>query len=159
VFSLASAIRPAELGRLLALARGRERVVELGTGTGWSAIALALDDAGRRVITYDSVTRPERNQYLALVSNAVRDRVELRDEPDTAGPRDGETTDLLFVDSSHHREAVLAAFGAWRDAIAPGGTVVFHDYGHPEYPGVREAITELALSGDESDGVFVWHAS
>jgi hypothetical protein len=53
---------------------------------------------------------------------------------------------------------VLAAFAAWRDALAPGAIVVFHDYGHPQYPGVREAVSELSLSGEEVGGVFVWRA-
>jgi hypothetical protein len=40
-FSMASAVRPAELADLLSIARGHATVVELGTGTAWSAIALA----------------------------------------------------------------------------------------------------------------------
>ena len=132
VFSLDSAMRPAELAVLIALARGRGRVVELGTGTGWSAIALALDDRTRRVITYDPVVRPEREAYLAMVRDSVRDQVELRDERDTAGPRPGDAAELLFIDSSHDRESVLAAFRAWRVALIPGAVVAFHDYGHPE---------------------------
>jgi len=158
VFSLDSAIRPAELALLVALARGRGRVVELGTGTGWSAIALALDDSRRRVVSYDPVVRPEREEYLAMVRDTVRDRVELRDERDTAGPRPGEAAELLFIDSSHDRESVLAAFRAWRAALIPGSVVAFHDYGHPEYPGVRDAIQELGLVGAETNGIFVWQA-
>jgi len=157
-FSLASAARPVQLAALLDLARGRDRVVELGTGSGWSAIALALEDSGRRVVSYDPVVRPEREAYLAMVSAAVRQRIDLRDEADTAGPRPDESADLLFIDSSHDRESVLAAFGTWRSALAPGAVVAFHDYGHAEYPGVREAVLELALSGEESDGMFVWRA-
>jgi hypothetical protein len=62
----------------------------------------------------------------------------------------------LFIDSEHEREPVLAAFAAWRDALAPGAVVVFHDYGHPQYPGVREAVRELGLQGSERGGLFVW---
>src|ERR1700730_5371350 len=49
-FSLESAARPTELAELLKLAGDRRRVVELGTGTGWSAIALALAQPTRKVI-------------------------------------------------------------------------------------------------------------
>ena len=131
VFSLDSAMRPAELAVLIALARGRGRVVELGTGTGWSAIALALDDRTRRVITYDPVVRPEREAYLAMVPDSVRDQVELRDERDTAGPRPGDAAELLFpamsgmrgedqhVQGVHHlRKLGEGAFGNEREAIA-----------------------------------------
>jgi predicted O-methyltransferase YrrM len=51
---------------LLALARDCDPVVELGTGTAWSAIALALDDRTRRVITCDPWVRHEREAYLDL---------------------------------------------------------------------------------------------
>ncbi|HXP28330.1 MAG TPA: class I SAM-dependent methyltransferase [Solirubrobacteraceae bacterium] len=159
-FSIASAARPAELAQLLSLARGRRSVVELGTGTAWSAIALALDDGARRIVSYDPSVRAERNVYLALAGRAARLRIELRAEPDSAGPHDGDApVELLFIDSEHEREPVLAAFAAWRGVLAPEAIVVFHDYAHPQYPGVREAVGELGLSGEEVGGVFVWHAA
>jgi predicted O-methyltransferase YrrM len=156
-FSLASAARPDELAELLAVARGRTTIVELGTGTAWSAIALALDDGARTVVSYDPVARIERLAYLDLAGDAVRDRIDLRDEPDTRGPRGGDPpVEVLFIDSLHERDSVLAAFRAWRGALAPGAAVVFHDYGHPRYPGVRDAVVELGLVGRESGGLFVW---
>src|ERR1019366_646937 len=84
-FSLDSAARPQELAELLSLAAGRRAVVELGTGTAWSTIALALADPARRVISYDPELRPEREAYLDLAGAAVRERIELRGEADTAG--------------------------------------------------------------------------
>lgn len=159
-FSLASAARPAELRQLLDLARGRRVVVELGTGTAWSALALALDDRARRIVSYDPSVRVERDAYLALAGADARARIELRAEPDSAGPHAGDApVELLFIDSEHEREPVLAAFAAWREALAPGAIVVFHDYGHPQYPGVRAAVGELGLSGEEVGGVFVWRAA
>lgn len=158
-FSLASAARPHELAELLALARGRRDVVELGTGTAWSALALALDHRTRRIVSYDPSVRAEREAYLDLAGRQARERIELRAEPDSRGPHVGDPpAQLLFIDSEHEREPVLAAFAAWRDALAPGAFVVFHDYGHPDYPGVREAVIELGLSGSERGAVFVWRA-
>jgi predicted O-methyltransferase YrrM len=158
-FSLDSAARPSELAQLLAAARGRTQVVELGTGTAWSAIALALEDPARRIVSYDPCVRRERERYLDLAARGVRERIDLRDEPDSHGPRVGDPpVQLLFIDSSHERESVLAAFRAWRDALAPGAAVVFHDFAHPGYPGVRGAVAELELSGQERGGLFVWRA-
>jgi len=158
-FSLTSAVRPAELAELLSIARGRGAVVELGTGTAWSAIALALDDGARRVISYDSFVRHDRDAYLGLAGGRVRDRIELRNEPDSNGPRAGDPpVELLFIDSSHDCESVLAAFRAWRTALAPGAVVVFHDYDHPGYPGVRDAVVELGLVGRRIGGLFAWRA-
>ncbi len=158
-FSLDSAARPHELAELLALARGRRAVVELGTGTAWSAIALALDDPARKIISYDPSVRGEREAYLALAGPGVRWRIELRAEPDTAGPDPGDApVELLFIDSLHEREAARAAFAAWRAALAPAAVVVFHDYGHPAYPGVAQAVSDLGLEGQHSGGQFVWRA-
>ena len=158
-FSLASAARPAELAKLLALARDRNSVVELGTGTAWTAIALALDDPTRRIVTYDPCVRHQREAYLDLAGPSVRARIDLRQELDSRGPCDGEPpVQMLFIDSSHEREAVLAALGTWRGALESGAVVAFHDYGHPDYPGVREAIIDLGLVGRESEGLFVWRA-
>lgn len=157
-FSLLSSIRANELRTLCSLARGHRTVVELGTGTAWSAIALAVDDRTRRVVTYDPCVRPEREAYLALAWPDVRGRIEFRNESDIAGPRPGESVGFLFIDSSHDRDSVLAAFRAWRHSLVPGAIVAFHDYDHPSYPGVREAIAELGLAGRRQGGLFVWRA-
>ncbi|HEX4189115.1 MAG TPA: class I SAM-dependent methyltransferase [Solirubrobacteraceae bacterium] len=158
-FSLLSPARPAELAELLALARGRTAVVELGTGTAWSSIALALHDSKRRVISCDPIVRSQREAYLELAGAVVRARIELRAEPDDAGPRPGDPpVELLFVDSSHERKPTVAAFRAWRGALAPGALVVFHDHANAEYPGVREAVEELELAGETRASMFVWHA-
>lgn len=155
-FSLDSAARPSELATLLALAEGRGAVVELGTGTGWTAAAFALAAPDRRVISYDPTVRPQRVGYLRLAGPAA-DRVEFRALPDRVGPGpDDQPVQLLFIDSSHEREATVLAFRAWRPALAPGAVVVFHDYGHPDYPGVAEAVAELRLSGQAEGGLFVW---
>jgi len=158
-FSLDSAARPPELADLLELAADRTAVVELGTGTAWSAIALALAEPARRVLSCDPCVRPERDAYLGLAGRGARARIELREEPDSSGPKAGDPpVQLLFIDSSHERQATVTAFRAWRHALVPGAVVVFHDHGHPAYPGVREAVLDLGLSGRESGGLFVWRA-
>ena len=40
------------------------RVVEIGTGTAWTTIALALDDGRRSIVSFDPVVRPERDRFL-----------------------------------------------------------------------------------------------
>ena len=39
--------------------------------------------------------------------------------------------------------------------LAPGAAIVFDDYGHPDYPGVREAVQELGLDGRLVGTLFV----
>lgn len=158
-FSLASAAGPGDLAVLLSLARGRQHVVELGTGTAWTSIVLVVADPARLVISYDPEQRAHTTSYLRLAGAGACGRIELRGEADSAGPHDFDhPVELLFIDSSHERAATVAAFRAWRPALAPGAVVVFHDYDHPGYPGVSEAIAELELTGEVKEGLFVWRA-
>jgi predicted O-methyltransferase YrrM len=155
-FSLLSVMRADELGHLIGLARGRRFVVELGTGTAWTTVSLALADSARRVLSYDPVVWDTRERYLALAGSA-RQRVSLVQQPGDTGPRPGDPpTELLFIDSSHDREQTLAEFAAWRDALAPGAIVAFHDYDEPAYPGVSDAVRELGLEGEVFGHLFIW---
>jgi SAM-dependent methyltransferase len=157
-FSLDSATRPGELAELLRLARGHRLVVEIGTGTGWTAIALAIADPGRRVWSYDPVVRPETDRYLALTGSNVRERIDLRAVAGESAEWSGPLVDMVFIDSSHERDETIATFGAWRRRLAPGGIAAFHDYGEPDFPGVADAIEELGLPGEQRGRCFVWRS-
>jgi hypothetical protein len=159
VFSLCSAVEPRQLAVLLHLARGRLRVVELGTATGWTAAAFALADPARTVVSCDPNVQPGRDRYLPLLRSPTRARIELLDVAGVeAAALDVYEVDLLFIDSSHERQATIDEWLAWRPRLAPGGLVVFHDYDHPEFPGIAEAIDELGLTGRRQHGMFVWRA-
>ena|SRR5215203_4579793 len=155
-WALRSSTRPSDVAELLRLAEGRLRAVELGTATGWTAGALLLAEPGRRLATYDPVVREHREAYLALLPRAARERLELVPAPGHEAR--GEGVDLLFVDSSHDRDATMAELRAWQPRLAPGALVVLHDYGNPAYPGVAEAVAELGLSGREHAGLWLWEA-
>lgn len=160
-FSVAASARPEDLGQLLATAKGRRYVVELGTATAWTAVALALADTSRQVVSYDPVLHPQRAQYLRLAGADARARIRLRVEPGESGPADDDPpADLLFIDISRHERAdTIAAFDAWRDALAPDAVVAFHDYS-PQFPGVAEAVDELGLRGSlTGQTLFVWRTS
>ena len=154
-FSLASATRVADVAVLLKLAKGRHRIVELGTATGWTALSLALDDPGRTVVTYDPIERPGRDRYLRLVGSRDRERVIFVMAPGADGPRDAEPVDLLYVDSTHGREATIDELRAWRPVLAPDAIVVLDDYAHPGFPGVKQAVQELNLAGEQRGTMFV----
>jgi predicted O-methyltransferase YrrM len=154
-FSLISATRPYDLAVLLTLARNRRRVVELGTGTGWTALALALDDPLREIVTYDPIERPERQLYLDLTKPGVRGRVTFVDAAGNRGPSTSDSVDLLYIDSAHDRRETIEELRAWNRVLAPGALVVFDDFTHPDFPGVREAVRELELPGTRRGTLFV----
>lgn len=151
-----SSTRPADVAELLRLARGRRRAVELGTATGWTSGALLLAESERRLISFDPVVREHREAYLALLPRRARERLELVAAPGHEAR--GKGIDLLFVDSSHDRDATMTEFEAWRPRLTPGALVVLHDYGNPAYPGVVEAVEQLGLDGREHAGLWLWEA-
>ncbi len=159
-FSLRSAAAPDQLAILLRLARGRRRVVELGTATGWTAAAFVLADPARVVVSCDPNVQPGRDRYLRLLRSSTRARIELVHAAGVeAAAMDAREVDLLFIDSSHERQATIDEWHAWRPRLAPNGLVVFHDCDHPEFPGIAEAIEDLGLAGQRQAGMFVWRVS
>ncbi len=155
-FARVSATRARNLKVLLAAAEGRRRVVELGTGSAWTTISLALADPTRLVDSYDVVSRP-RERYLRLVGPACRSRLRFFEQSGEQGPGDvaRDPVDLLYIDSSHGCEETIREVEAWRPVLAPAATIVFDDYAHPDYPGVREAIEELGLRGEPRGDLFL----
>jgi predicted O-methyltransferase YrrM len=156
-FSLTSVTRPRDLRTLLAVARGRRSVVELGTATGWTSISMALADGERMVLSCDVVQREQPQRYLALAGPDVRARITLAIRSGSAGPPGDAPVDLLYIDSSHEREQTIAEVQAWRPVLRPGAAIVFDDYTHPGFPGVREAVAELGLPGQQHGTLFVHH--
>jgi hypothetical protein len=158
-FALVAPTRPKDLATLLKIAKGKRYVVELGTGSAWTSIALLLTDRDREVISYDPVVQGDREGYLSLAAPDVRARLSLRAARAEAGPEQRDPpVELLFIDiGGHSRGDTAAAFLAWRDRCGPEGVVVFHDFG-PRFPGVPMAIAQLALKGTVvGESMFVWN--
>ena len=156
-WSLSSATGPRALSYVLREARGQSRFVEIGTGTAWTAIAGALADPTRTVVSFDPVVRAERNWYLALAGPSARNRIELVQGVGESGPPDdGDQPGFVFIDGSHDRDRTIHTFEAWRRSLAPGGAIAFHDWQNESYPGVTDAIETLGLRGDVCGDVFVW---
>jgi predicted O-methyltransferase YrrM len=158
-FALVSATRPRNLAVLLRVARACPRVVELGTGSAWTAISLALADRERVVVSYDPIERPERERYLRLVGPGTRGRLTFVGAPGNGGPRGNETIDLLYIDSSHEREETIREVHAWRGSLKEGSLIIFDDFAHEEYRGVAEAIRCMGIRGEQREGLFVHRVS
>ena len=155
--SLAIAARPRELSELLRAARGAVTVAEVGTGTGWTAIVLALAQGDRQVHSFDVSEHEQRARYLRLVPGPVRARLHLAIRDGREGPPpDLPQLDFLFIDSSHELEETVTTFRLWSERLRPGAPAVFHDYGDEQYPGVAQAVARLGLDGEERAGMYLW---
>lgn len=88
--------------------------------------------------------------------NSVRERIVFVDKPGESGPESPDLrVDLLFIDASHERDATLREYAAWRPFLAESAVVIFDDYDHPDFPGVREAVTQLGLDGRRDGFLYI----
>lgn len=54
----------------------------------------------------------------------------------------GQTFDLVFIDTPHDYASVIADLRAWLPLVKPGGIIAGHDY-CPQWPGVAKALDEM----------------
>lgn len=62
--ALRSSVRLWRLSRLVQLARGRTRIVEIGTAAAWTACALVVSGKRTHVASYDPSVRPNRSASM-----------------------------------------------------------------------------------------------
>ena len=51
--------------------------------------------------------------------------------------------DMVFIDGDHRYETVVRDIKKAYELLNTGGLICGHDYDHPTWPGVTEAVTEL----------------
>lgn len=121
------------------LAGGGARVLDLGCGTGWSAIALAEAFPAARVhgVDLDEASVAEASGHAA--ENGLADRVTFACE-DAAKPGVSGRYDLVCVfEALHDMADPVAALRSARDVLAPGGAVLIGD---------EKVAAEFAAPGD-----------
>jgi len=150
--------------------RSRAPICELGSQFGGSTITLAKGAEqsrhGNRVLAVDdhewhrhvavqastkewaaripsTLTAFRKNVRKAGVSSQVK--LVLADTAAAAAQIKG-TVSVLFIDASHGHDDVKRDFDAWYPKLEPSGTVIFHDYGNPLWPGVKRAVDQIQSS-------------
>lgn len=151
-----------QVGRLLAvLARacGAKRIIELGSGFGYSAywFARAIGDGGEVVLCERSRERAdEAREYLARGGLTERVRIEVGDALEVLDRIGGEF-DIVFndIDKERYGEVLDPAAAALRhggllicDNMLWYGTVLDDDNQDPTTTGVRELTRALFASPD-----------
>lgn len=95
-------------------------------------------DPGTRNWAYYNVMSHGFNSGITLIhdfsENVARD---------WSGPGIG----LLFIDADHSKEGALKDIRLWAPHLAEGAVIAVDDYGHPDWPGVAEAVDELVAEG------------
>jgi hypothetical protein len=79
---------------------------------------------------------------IRLVQAFSQDVAETWDEVGDAKP-----VGLLYVDGDHTKEGAKLDIVSWAPHLAPGARIAVDDYGHPDWPGVGEAVDELVAEG------------
>jgi len=137
--------------------RGR-CVIEIGSLRGRSLSMLAMALRGVQSDALLISIDPHREQpfnfeqvRLALRQIGEENRlVQMRTTGEQATPILGkECASLIFIDGDHSYEQVLADFNHCRDLLAPGGCMVFHDYGFGKHNGQPDAHPGVTHTIDE----------
>ena len=139
---------------------GKELVVEIGAYVGSTTVFIAkvLEELAVRasIIAIDPFERCEpdalnpQGKYAQFISNIRAHGVEDRCVPLVAFSADAacavpDRIGVLFIDGSHHYEAVRADLELYVPKVVPGGFVYVHDY-FDAYPGVIRAVDEYSGS-------------
>jgi hypothetical protein len=122
-------------------------IVEVGTGMGRSAIAMALSGARVNTIEYDRERFAQA--YLAADKCKVEHRINYINghSCETAESWD-DPVSFLFIDGWHDAENVRADYAAWAPHVVPNGAIWFHDAYGAGWPDVHALIDELVANGD-----------
>jgi predicted O-methyltransferase YrrM len=160
----------------LVMGSGIQRIVQLGTAAGYSALLLGF--SLRQMNAQRGLFTLEIDETLAKFATNWIDRagltavvhVEWRsslDNDSVALARDylGGDPELIFVDSSHEYRQTIAELAAWYPALAPGGFMVLHDtsefaggFDVTGEGGVRRAFREWREANREIESMSLNHS-
>lgn len=144
-------LHPAEFEKLIELAVNKE-VLEIGSFMGLSAYGMAC--VAKSVLCVDTFMANSAGQHqldtlqtLLAFDEAVLRFSNVRRFVGTSERASGSFSvskdfDLIFLDAMHTYEDVKADIERWWPRVRVGGLMVFHDYGHSAFPGVKQAVDE-----------------
>lgn len=120
-------------------------IVEVGTGMGKSAIALAMGAPNNKVNTFENDReRLAQAQHFAQLNN-VRFITGYGDSCAFASDWSFPIR-LLYIDGWHDSDNVRADYAAWAPHVVPNGAIWFHDAYGAGWPDVHALIDELVAN-------------
>lgn len=143
-------LHPVELEKLAELAINRE-VLEIGSFMGLSAWGMAI--TAKSLLCVDTFRANSAGQqqmpyfttYEAFQKATVRYRnvTAFLGTSEEAARAIHDRFGMIFLDAMHTYEDVRDDIQRWWPRLNPGGWMVFHDYGHADFPGVKRAVDEI----------------
>jgi len=140
-------------------AGGRERIVELGTFRGRSAVAMldnsdahlwCVDTWNYKICTEKTLRTFEHN----IIGQEDRVTIMQMTTHEAARELAGKQFDMVFVDAAHAYHMVKQDILDWLPLVKPGGLFCGHDY-TPDEPGVVKAVDEL-VPGFKTHDIIWW---
>lgn len=143
-------MHPNELEKLTELAANCD-VLEVGSFKGLSAFCMAI--SAKSVYCVDTFRANSAGQFQLpdlttfddfkrATSKFANITYFIGSSAEAAAVNTG-VYDMIFIDAMHTYEEVKEDINRWWKFLKPGGTMAFHDYGHSDFPGVKQAIDEV----------------
>jgi len=143
-------LHPSEMDKLAELAANRD-VLEIGSFKGLSAFCMAI--TAKSLMCCDTFSANSAGQEQMESVQTLDDfrtatarflNVEYRlYSSETAAVCLTDDYDMIFLDAMHTYEDVVADIARWWPRVRPCGVIVFHDYGHDHFQGVKRAVDEV----------------
>jgi hypothetical protein len=116
----------------------------------WKDIGLAGRRPERDRGRFNRRTAPFKNRLTVLYGDSVKMAKQVEDN----------FLDFVFIDADHRYESVIADLKAWVPKVKDvEGIVCGHDYDHPRFPDVTEAVVEAFGENHEDVGFdHIWRA-
>lgn len=125
-------------------------IVNIGAGAGTSTLAFLEARKDALIFSIDILTNEREvttNEHLRLAEIDLQDAqrvIRVWGDSKVVGQVWRWQTDLVFVDGDHEQAGIVGDLQAWKGRVKYGGWLVFHDYGSPRWPHVKETVDKDA---------------
>lgn len=130
------------------------QLLEIGNLDGLSAImSLAVMAKGKKLVLCDVVHSKALIETLQYYHATSLVELFARGFDAYAETRPGPFSHI-FIDHDHHYESTRRAIRLFWPLLSPRGIMSLHDYGHPECPGVKQAVHEFEAETTDYEVVY-----
>ena len=136
------------LAQLAMDGKGVPLFVNVGAGHGTSSLAMAEACPEAEIYSIDSNTGFLKYERDTFKMAGIKTPHQIHSNSHDPGLEFEHEADLIFIDADHREEEVRADILKWIKYICNDGIMVFHDYDHANYPGVKTAVDELMAEHD-----------